>query len=376
MVSIFDDEDVRDSFQRTDFKLMRTAAFSNQTLWDTLMERTIPRFDGEGTERCVRGLLGDYRRCGLIFTSWIKFTAHQTHNNGGNHGIKSPLRVAVITNQRVNCGSTFAHHPTAQNHVVYSWSRGTCNTDRSHLTWSLEEVHTANQLQPLRARIWGSANVSRACPLDAPALPNSDDQRESACPASSTAETQDMDTSASPRSTKRDSSLVAEKQQNRRQPRRTTRRTKRDGGASGSTTVVAKPKADIKVEQKSLNKIMLKAILKTHQTVRDLSSMVWDTLLIKASNSGADSMPKQTQTYVEKVRQEERGHTRGPPFVWASLVLIKSLQRSTTRSARERHKAFRRTGSDQKPFCQTKSATRFDSAGSTKRTRRTSRESH
>ena len=37
------------------------------------------------------------------------------------------------------------------------------------------------------------------------------------------------------------------------------------------------------VELKSLNKIMLKAILKTHQTMRDLSSTVWDTLLIKAS---------------------------------------------------------------------------------------------
>ena len=56
-------------------------------------------------------------------------------------------------------------------------------------------------------------------------------------------------------------------QQNRRQLRRTASRTKRDGGASGSTTVVPKPKADIKVEQKSLNKIMIKAILKTHQTI-------------------------------------------------------------------------------------------------------------
>ena len=30
----------------------------------------------------------------------------------------------------------------------------TCRTDRSHMTWSLEKVHTANQLQPLRARPW------------------------------------------------------------------------------------------------------------------------------------------------------------------------------------------------------------------------------
>ena len=56
---------------------------------------------------------------------------------------------------------------------------------------------------------------------------------------------------------------------------------------------------------------MLKAILKTHQTMRDLSSKVWDTLLIKASSPEADSMQKQTQTYAEKVRQEERGHIHG-----------------------------------------------------------------
>ena len=48
VVSIFDDEDVRDSFQRTDLKLVRTAAFSNKTLWDTLTERTTPRFDRKG----------------------------------------------------------------------------------------------------------------------------------------------------------------------------------------------------------------------------------------------------------------------------------------------------------------------------------------
>ena len=53
VVSIFDDGDVRDSFQRIDLKLVRTAAFSNQTLLDTLTERTIPRFDLERTERCV-----------------------------------------------------------------------------------------------------------------------------------------------------------------------------------------------------------------------------------------------------------------------------------------------------------------------------------
>ena len=80
MGSIFDDEDVRDSFQRTDFKLTRTAQFSNQTLCDTLMRRAIPRFDREGTERYVYGVLEDSGRCGLLSTSWQKFIAHQMHN--------------------------------------------------------------------------------------------------------------------------------------------------------------------------------------------------------------------------------------------------------------------------------------------------------
>ena len=84
-------------------------------------------------------------------------------------------------------------------------------------------------------------------------------------------------------------------------------------------SVLNKPKGDGKVEQKSLNKIMLKAILKTHQTMRDLSSTVWDTLLIKLPSPEADDVQKQTQTCAEKLRQEGKGRTRGPPFCVSTL---------------------------------------------------------
>ena len=63
--------------------------------------------------------------------------------------------------------------------------------------------------------------------------------------------------------------------------------------------------------------------------MRDLSSTVWGTLLSKASSPEADSAQKQTQTNAEQVRQEGRGHARGPPFVRAHLGLIKSLQQRT-----------------------------------------------
>ena len=51
------------------------------------------------------------------------------------------------------------------------------------------EDHTANHLQPLRARIWRNANVLRKCSPDPFAFPITDVPRESACPACSTTHT-------------------------------------------------------------------------------------------------------------------------------------------------------------------------------------------
>ena len=47
------------------------------------MERTTPRFDREGAERYVCELSGDQVRCGMVFTSWKMYMAHQTHNKSG-----------------------------------------------------------------------------------------------------------------------------------------------------------------------------------------------------------------------------------------------------------------------------------------------------
>ena len=48
VVSSSNNKDIRDSFQRTDFKLMRSAAFSNKTLRDTLTERSSGNENGTG----------------------------------------------------------------------------------------------------------------------------------------------------------------------------------------------------------------------------------------------------------------------------------------------------------------------------------------
>ena len=126
------------------------------------MEKTIHRFDREGAERYVCELQGAKRT-----TRSDIYHLEKVHNSpnaqqkGHNHGIKSPSGVAVITNQGVNCGSTFADRPAAQNHVVKSGTRGSCKKDRSHGICSLEEV-----TQPISCNLcaheFGDLHVLRA----------------------------------------------------------------------------------------------------------------------------------------------------------------------------------------------------------------------
>ena len=106
VVSNFDDEDARDSFQRTDFKLMRTSSI----LQSNTMEHTDGKDDRSLRSGGNRGIClrtAGRRTMRLIFASWKKFIAHQTRNKGGNHGIQSPLRVAVWS--RINVSIVAAH---------------------------------------------------------------------------------------------------------------------------------------------------------------------------------------------------------------------------------------------------------------------------
>ena len=105
------------------------------------MERTIHRFDREGPERYVCKLSRDKRTTRIdIHHLENVHSSPNAQQKGYNHGIKSTSGVAVITNQGVNCGTTFADRPVAQNHVVKSGTRGSCRKDRIHVIWSLEEV--------------------------------------------------------------------------------------------------------------------------------------------------------------------------------------------------------------------------------------------
>ena len=145
VVSIFDDEDVRDSIQRTDFKLMRTGAFENQTLWDTLTKRTIPHFDREGAERYVCELLGGHGRCGLVFSSWKKVDGAPNTQQGWTP--RHQITTTSLSYHESKC--QLWQHIRRRPHSAESRRQ---RMDQRHLqnrSQSHDRVtrHTANQLQ-------------------------------------------------------------------------------------------------------------------------------------------------------------------------------------------------------------------------------------
>ena len=164
----------QNSFQRTDYKLMRTAAVSNQTLWDTLMERTIPRFDWEGAERYVWRIIRRQR------TMWIDLGQWQ------------PRHQSTIMSRRhheINVSIVAAHSQIVPPRRITSSTHGPAALAGQvavNKTLS-EEVN-----QPIRCNLYAQyfgdlqtfhARV-RLTPL---ALPST--RASSACPASSTAKT-------------------------------------------------------------------------------------------------------------------------------------------------------------------------------------------
>ena len=125
---------------------------------------------------------GSKRVMSLGFYELAEKNAHQTHNKGGNHGTMSPLRISVVINLCINCGTTFAGRPTARIHVVNSWST-------SH--------HPSVVNFALRARIWPLAVLLRTCAPCTPYRSCADDRVSTTCFLDNpdAGSTQEMDTS-------------------------------------------------------------------------------------------------------------------------------------------------------------------------------------
>ena len=161
---------------------MRTAAFSNKTFWNTLTERTMSRFDREGVERYV--CQWKEKTEGADKSSRVgKSTLHIKHTTKAVTTAPDPH--CESQSSRTNVQTTAAHVQIVPQRRITS-SRGNCKTDRSHMTWALEEITYPTSCN-LCAIIWRVANVLHTCSPDAP--PSAHDHRESACPACSTTQT-------------------------------------------------------------------------------------------------------------------------------------------------------------------------------------------
>ena len=138
-VHFFYDEEVSGAFQRTDFRLMRTAAFSQEASWESLTAKILSRFDREGRNDTCTKLQGASERCGLVFASWkIHRTPDPQQRRTPRHRVTAPR---FSRHQSVHQLWQHTRRPSQRAEprrqlLVNSQSRA----DRSDTRWALDDV--------------------------------------------------------------------------------------------------------------------------------------------------------------------------------------------------------------------------------------------
>ena len=86
--------------------------------------------------------------------------------------------------------------------------------------------------------------------------------------------------------------------------------------------------------------IIIKQCLRTEQETRSLCGAVFDTIVMATEHDVVKSMREQTRRYSEGVQAAGKGHTLGPPQIWAWRGLIAGLQNGTSMDTKCDHKRF------------------------------------
>ena len=73
--------------------------------------------------------------------------------------------------------------------------------------------------------------------------------------------------------------------------------------------------------------IIIKQCLRTEQDTRSLCGALFDTIIMAKEHDVVKSMREQTRLYKENVQTAGKGHTLGPPQIWAWGGLIAGLQK-------------------------------------------------
>ena len=85
--------------------------------------------------------------------------------------------------------------------------------------------------------------------------------------------------------------------------------------------------------------IIIKQCLRTKQETRSLCGAIFGTIITATEHDVVKSMREQTRRYNEWVQAAGKGHTLGPPQIWAWGGLIAGLQKQRKRHVDERHAA-------------------------------------
>ena len=103
------------------------------------------------------------------------------------------------------------------------------------------------------------------------------------------------------------------------------------GRGSGVVPVGTKKKPDASRKNTTqLMGIIIKQCLRTEQDTRSLCGALFDTIIMATEHDVVKSMREQTRLYNESVQTAGKGHTLGPPQIWAWGGLIARLQKQGT----------------------------------------------
>ena len=67
--------------------------------------------------------------CGEVFSSWQSLVEHQVHSVGGEHGLRSKVSLATLSNTCVICASTLKTREIAIRHTNAALLMGRCQVD-------------------------------------------------------------------------------------------------------------------------------------------------------------------------------------------------------------------------------------------------------
>ena len=243
---------------------------------------------------------------------------HQLRSRSHGHGLQTSIFASVITNSCPWCRSTSATTLIARKHAAAAMLSGHCRVDAGTFPWPISPPMS------LQCRLCDdgdnytsvdefydhalAVHLPKPSPVSLPIVTVKE-------------------------------AIMGEEVKKRRLTRRKSAAGERGvvppsgdaeaGGRGGGVVPVGSKKKPVAFCKNTtqLMGIIIKQCLRTEQDTRSLSGAHFDTIIMATEHDVVKSMREQTRLYKEIVQTAGRGHTLGPPQIWAWGGLIAGLQK-------------------------------------------------